>query len=256
MTKGFQDLQYQLAAHIRDPKKNPAPAGTHDRQLNIYRNLFFNNITGFISGAFPVLKKFYSEDDWRNLIRRFYAQHDSHSPYFSDIAKEFLSYLQKEYHPDANDPPFMTELAHYEWVELALSLANDEIDEAAIDPHGDMLNASPVLSPLAWRLTYRWPVHRIGPDFCPQQPGDTATHLVVCRDHNDKINFTSLNTATDLLLDEIAKHPQRTGLEQLKQVAQQLHLTDMDGVVRHGVQTFAKIRDLDVILGTWKNVPA
>ena len=250
MSKDFQSLQYQLAAHLRDPRNNPPPAGMENRRLDIYRNLFFNNIVGFISSAFPVLRKFYTEDDWHALVRRFYAHHKSHSPYFAEISKEFLDYLKNEYHPARNDPPFMSELAHYEWVELALSLAEEDIDDAAINPDGDLLDAPPVLSPLAWRLVYRWPVHRIGPDFRPENPGDEPTRLVVCRDRNDEIGFMALNAVTDLLLDEIAQHPQRNGREQIEAVVRQMQLPDLDAALENGAQILKKMRARDVILGT------
>ncbi len=255
MGKNFQTLQYQFAAHLRDPRNNPPPAGLEDRRLEIYRNLFFSNIAGFISTAFPVLKSCYGEDDWHTLIRKFYARHTSHSPYFAEVSKEFLAYLENEYRAGEDDPPFIVELAHYEWVELALALAQEEIDFAAIAPGGDPMRAPPALSPLAWRLAYRWPVHRIGPDFRPERPGDEPTRLVVCRDRGDKINFMVLNPVTDLLLDEIAQHPRRTGREQIEEVTRQLQLPDAAAALAGGAQTFSKMRDKDVILGTWKTPP-
>ena len=256
MGKDFQQLQARFAAHLRDPRNNPPPDGLEDRRLEIYRRLFFNNVTGFISNAFPVLKRCYSEDDWRALVRGFYARHKSRSPYFSEVSKEFLDYLENEYRPSENDPPFMNELAHYEWVEIALSLAEEEIDWSAIDPGGDLMHGSPVLSPLAWRLAYRWPVHRIGPDFRPRQPDDEPTRLVVCRNRDDKINFTLLNPVTDLLLDELAQCPHRSGREQIEEVARRLRLSDLDAALEGGAQTLARMRRKDVVLGTWKNPPS
>lgn len=255
MEKSFQKLQTRFAAHLRDPRNNPPPDGLEDRRLEIYRRLFFNNVTNFISNAFPVLKRFYAEDAWLALVRKFYAHHKSRSPYFSDVSKEFLDYLENEYRPGEDDPPFMNELAHYEWVEIALSLAEEDIDWAAIDPGGDLMQESPVLSPLAWRLAYRWPVHRIGPDFRPREPDDEPTRLVVCRDRNDKINFTLLNPVTDLLLDEFARCPRRSGREQIEEVAQRLQLKDLDAAFKGGAQALSKMREKDVILGTWKTPP-
>ena len=50
---------YEFAAHIRDPENKPAPENIEDRRMGIYRDLFFNNIEGFLSGTFPVLKRLY-----------------------------------------------------------------------------------------------------------------------------------------------------------------------------------------------------
>ena len=49
----------------------------------------------------------------------------------------------------ADDFPFLLELAHYEWVELALSIDEREPADIAADPVGDLLEGRPVLSPLA-----------------------------------------------------------------------------------------------------------
>ena len=252
MTKreNFQALQRRLAAHLRDPEHNSPPEGLEDRRMEVYRSLFFNNMLGFISGAFPVLKQLYGEEDWRTLVRGFYSQHESHSPYFSDISKEFVAYLENEHRSSKNDPPFLAELAHYEWVEIALSMAEEDTDADTIDPGGDLLNEPPALSPLAWRLTYRWPVHRIGPDFRPTEPGDEPTRLAVCRGQDDKVRFIALNPATDLLLDEIERHPQRTGREQVEAVAKKLRMSDLDAAQKHGAETLRQLRDKDILLGT------
>ncbi len=51
----FIQQQYDFAAHIRNPEQNPAPAGIEDRRMGIYRELFYNNVEGFLSNGFPVL---------------------------------------------------------------------------------------------------------------------------------------------------------------------------------------------------------
>jgi len=122
----FISRQYAFAAHIRDPHNNPAPAGIEDRRLGIYRELFFNNVEGFLSSSFPVLKQLYTEQDWLALARDFFAGHHCHSPLFLEIPREFLAYLDNERGQRDTDPPFLRELAHYEWVELALSVAEDK----------------------------------------------------------------------------------------------------------------------------------
>jgi len=115
-------LQTNFAGHIRDPDSVPAPDGIEDRRMAIYRDLFFNNIVTFLSSNFPVLKTLYSDDDWRSLCREFFTSYRCHTPLFPEIPREFLKYLQDHRQDHQDDPPFMLELAHYEWVELALSL--------------------------------------------------------------------------------------------------------------------------------------
>src|SRR3546814_5838583 len=75
--------------------------------------------------------------------------------------------------------PWLRELAHYEWAELALQISEATREDIAHDARGDpgsspgqaLLAGCPLPSPLAWPLAYAWPVHRIGPDHQPlEQP--------------------------------------------------------------------------------------
>ena len=51
----FQATQNAFMQHIRDPEKHPKVYGIEDRRMKIYRELFFNNISGFLDSGFPVL---------------------------------------------------------------------------------------------------------------------------------------------------------------------------------------------------------
>ena len=66
-------------AHIRDPENNKKPADVEERRMAIYRDLFFNNVDGFVSSAYPVLKSLYTEQAWQRLIRHFFSMHDCKS---------------------------------------------------------------------------------------------------------------------------------------------------------------------------------
>lgn len=177
---GFQARQYAFAAHLRDPEHCPAPADLEDRRVAIYRDLIFNNVESLLAGGFPVLHGLLSPDDWRAMVRDFLVRHRAHTPLFLELAQEFLDYLHRERGPRPEDPPFLLELAHYEWVELALLIAPDDPsspdtpdsgpDLSGVDPNGDLLAGAPLVSPLAWSLAYRFPVHRIEPAAYPGSP--------------------------------------------------------------------------------------
>ena len=158
--RDFRDTQLQFAAHIRHPEQNPPPPDIEDRRLAIYRDLFYNNIQSFLASGFPVLKSIFEQAHWHSMVRDFIYRHQSHSPYFLKISEEFLSYLQTERIASQEDPGFMLELAHYEWVELALDISNLEMP-ANSAPQGNMIDNIPQISPTAWRFNYRYPVKNI-----------------------------------------------------------------------------------------------
>jgi uncharacterized protein len=250
MMPEFHRVQYAFSAHVRNPQAHARPADVEDRRMAIYRDLFFNNIQGFLADSFPVLRKLYTDADWHRMARDFFAHHKSHTPYFLEISQEFLKYLQEERIHQPEDPPFLTELAHYEWVELALSVADEEPTWKAIDSDGDLLEGQPALSPLAWLLSYHYPVHKIGPDFRPKAPGAQPTYLLVYRNRQDKLGFMEVNPVTARLVALIEDSAERTGRALLEQIATEMQHPQPELVIRGGVQTLQQLHKVGVVLGT------
>ncbi|MDX1509185.1 MAG: putative DNA-binding domain-containing protein, partial [Woeseiaceae bacterium] len=201
--RDFQDKQYAFAAHIRDPEHRPAPEGIEDRRMAIYTKLFFNNLRSLLATFFPVLRKLHDDAHWGRFIRGFMREHTAKTPYFLQLPEEFLDFLKNEYQPQDDDYPFLTELAHYEYIELALSVSTNENDLAGVDPDGDLLAGAPVKSDLAWVYAYRYPVHRISPDFRPTEPEAQPVYLAVYRLSDDQVGFLELNPVTAALLNAI-----------------------------------------------------
>lgn len=245
----FQKLQTRFTAHLRDPEQAPAPEGIEERRLKIYRELFYSNIEGFLSNAFPVLRQITDEAHWHRMVRDFYARHRNTDPLFHGLAEEFLHYLDDERGEVAGDPPFLHELAHYEWVELALSVAEDQLTPALADPDGDLLEGAPLVSPVAWTLSYSFPVHRIGPDFLPDAPAAAPTYLIVYRTRQNEVKFTEINPVTARLMALIEAAPQASGRQHLLQIAAELGAAP-EAIVAAGCEMLLGLRARDVVLGS------
>jgi len=245
----FQQAQHEFASHIRDPENNPAPADVEERRMAIYRELFYNNVENFIANGFPVIRSIFSDDDWHAMVRDFFVRHRAETPYFHEINQEFISYLQLV-RDEPGDPPFMLELAHYEWAELVLALSEDEIDMAGIDAGGDLYTGIPVLSPLAWPLSYHYAVHRIGPDYPPEAPDEQLTHIVIYRNKNDVMGFLEINPVTARLVQLLADNDELTGEGALGQIIAELQHPNPQVVIDGGLAALVELRDKDIILGT------
>ena len=243
----FQQLQRQFAAHLRDPQAHAAPTGIEDRRLQIYRELFYNNIEDCLAGAFPVLRAITPDEAWHARVRDFYARHRSESPQFHQIAAEFLRYLEEERGEHPDDPPFLRELAHYEWVELALDVAEESLVEPQ-DIAADGLDAAPRLSPLAWSLAYEWPVHLISGDFQPQQPPEQPTYVLVWRNRADQVRFMETNAVTARLLQLIEEHPGVAGRELLLQLAAEMGHPQPQAVVEQGAEILRDLCEREILL--------
>ena len=245
--KAFQQLQYRFAAHLRDPRK-PAPRGMAPRRMRLYADLYYNNVEGFLSSAFPVLRRIMADARWHALARDFCRRHRPQDPLFRRIAREFLDYLEQERGRKKGDGPFLAELAHYEWVELALAGDPRELADAPADPRGDLLDGVPVLSPLAWPLTYSFAVHRIAPGFLPVRPEPKPVHLVAWRNRADEVKFMEGNDVTARLLQLMAQRPAQ-GRALLARIARELRHPEPELVIGQGAAILKGLAARDIVLG-------
>jgi hypothetical protein len=236
--------QLSMARYLRNPGQYPPPAGVEPRRMKIYERLVYNNIEGFISGGFPVLRTLYDDAAWHALVRAFVDQHSCHTPYFLEISQEFLQFLMQGYRVQDSDPPFLTELAHYEWAELALDIS-EEVLPADVEVE-DILGAVVRLSPLAWSLCYHFPVHRIGPGFRPLEAPE-PTYLVVYRDRADQVGFIELNAATARLLELVRDNTSDTAETLLVALAKELGQSP-EQILAHGSEQLKQLAAKAVML--------
>jgi hypothetical protein len=243
----FQRFQYAFAAHIRNPKANPIPEGVDAQRMRIYRSLVYNNIQNFLLSCFPVLKKILGARRWEKLVRHFVDTHRSRSPFFREIPGEFIQFLQKEGSIPAGYPEFILELAHYEWIELVLSVSTETPDWDAVDTTGSLLDGCPALNPILANLYYRWPVHRLG----PRNPAARAdTYLLVFRDAGDEIRFIEINAFTARLVSllDMGVHTGRSALETI--AAESRHPAPQT-VIQGGVEIMRDLHAQGALLGVY-----
>jgi len=245
MSVDFKAKQLEFAAYIRDPEHNPPPADVKPQRMAMYRELFFNNIDSFLSVNFPVLRTLLNDRQWFELGQDFFAKHASQSPHFSEIPEEFLDYLQNE-RDSSEDFPFMLELAHYEWVEMALSIAKDTVP-ATPKNLDNLLDQHIRLSTLAWPLAYQYPVQKISPDFLPETAPEVATFLVVYRNPEDEVNFIEITPITYRLLQIIQEREQVLVTDCLKQVAEESKHPNPEMIVSGGLQILKELAEKTVI---------
>jgi hypothetical protein len=246
MAVDFRAKQTEFAGYIRDPINNPAPADVDPQRMAMYRELFFNNIDSFLSSNFPVLRKILNNGQWQALAQDFFARHRCQTPHFSEIAEEFLEYLQ--YRDNADDYPFLLELAHYEWVEMALAIARAEPqfgDSTFID---DLLTQNIALSPLAWPLAYQYPVQRIAPDFLPLTAPEQPTYLIVYRDSDDQVHFMQSTPFSFRLLQLLEQNQPISGDSCLLKLVAEAQHPDPETLFGQGLKSLQDLAGKGIII--------
>ena len=232
----FISKQNEFSAYIRDPDNNPAPEDVKKQRMAMYRELFFNNINTFISSNFPVLKKILDEQQWLALVQDFFNKHACKTPYFSEIPEEFINYLQYEREGKEQDPPFLLELAHYEWVEMFLSIAKDEALVPVRISTDQLLCSRIQLGPLVLPLAYHYPVHKISPKYQPKQPSEQQYFLIAYRTADYEVRFLEITPSTFRLIQLIQENGSLPAKEYLQRVAVETAHPNPDVVLKGGRQ--------------------
>jgi len=243
-------LQYQFTAHIRDPQNQAPPAGIEDRRMAIYRDLVYSNMESFVSSNFPVIRTLYDDDAWNTFTREFLREHRCHTPLFPEFAREFLRWLELRQQQERGDPPWLLELAHYEWAELALSLDEANIGDTPHDPAGDPLTGVPVVSPLACVLGYHYPVQRIGPAFRPAEMPAEPTWILLVRDRNDDVRFHEINALSGVLIEKLRENSTLSGEHCVDALLADRPADEATALRPAGLALLRELRSFEAILGT------
>lgn len=236
--EALQDFQINYGRYLRDPKAQTLPRGIPRRRSEIYENLLFNNLCGFVDKCFPVACSLFSEAEWEKLCRRFFAEWRCSTPIFSQIPREFVSFIADTFIGDEL-PPWLPELLHYEWVELEVDL--DESELPKITGQGK-LHGNPSLRLLA----YQWPVHKISQDFLPDT--EEETYLVVYRDHELQVRFLEVNATTFTLIQFICTYDGSED-ELFSSFAQTIQHPDPEALAAFGLPLIHDLTQQEIFIG-------
>ena len=240
----FSDKQREFAAYIRDPKNNAIPDGIPEQRMAAYRELFFNNVDGFLSNNFPVIRQLLNDEQWFELAQDFYANHICQTPYFVEFPEEFLNYLAEE-RQNPNDYPFLLELAHYEWIEMVLSISKEQLIAHTAD-FTEQANIQ--LSSLAVPLIYQYPVHQISPSFLPTELPAQVTCLIVYRDIHDDIHFMEITPLTYQLLTLVQEQEKISITDCLQNIIEKNPQLNAESIKQAGLNTLLDLANKHVIV--------
>ena len=242
----FQKYQIEFTAHIRDPKTHAKPAKVKEARMAVYREIVFNNIFGSVSACFPVCQAVLGKRAWLKLTKQFFAQHQASTPLFREIPQELLKFIAEV----EGLPAYFQQLAHYEWVELAVSSQKTETPKLSKTP--DFLHEKPQLAPAHMLLEYDFPVHKISAKFKPSEfirKDSEKTYLLVFRNAEFKVKFIELNAMTFELL-KLIKLNMLTGEQALMRLAEALPSLDSKTALNFGLQTLQDLANQQAIIGS------
>ncbi|WP_096087540.1 DNA-binding domain-containing protein [Agaribacterium haliotis] len=235
--KSLRDFQLAFGRHLRDPEHVALPDVIPARRAQVYETLLFNNLSSFVDACFPVAKSLFTSDQWQAINREFFRSWRCSTPIFSQIPFEFVQFI----HARAEQlelAPWLSELLHYEWVELEVDLS----EATVTDTEKKELCANPSLKLLA----YQWPVHRISTDYA--DPQAEPCFLAVWRDKKLSVNFCELNATTHALLSLLQQREQ--SFDALMCVmAEQLGRDDVEQLAAFARPLLADLKQQHILTG-------
>jgi len=242
----FQQLQRAQLAYLRRPLAEHLPLGFDGERLAVYVELLYNKFDESLSACFPVLHSILEPIHWRALLKDFIAEHHCLSPYYRQIPDEFVLYLQNE-RRNQGDPPYLAELAHFEWIELVLSIAEAEAVVIELLTNEQLLQAVPVFAPVMRLLHYVWPVQQINRAYHAVEPPPAGTHILGFRDANEQVRLIALNPAAARLIQLLQSG--LSGYEALRRIGETLNSQDPSALIPFGAGILADLHRQGAIIG-------
>ena len=242
-------LQQSFAEYLRDPENTIAPNDVDSRGLSIYRNAIIANTEKFFGDNFPKVKELLGDDNWMTTVRDYVRRHRPETPLFVELPGEFVNYLDSS-RDDADDPPFLYELAHFELLEnLVLT---DEANLAAIpvEENGDLLKGVPIVNPTSQLVRYAFPVHKIDRAYQAIQPPADPTFILAFRDRVNEFKFLEISIATARVVEMLNDPGSQSGESVMRGLASKLGNVDIDRLIDQGTEILTTLRMCGAILGT------
>ncbi|KTC75469.1 hypothetical protein Lbir_0381 [Legionella birminghamensis] len=150
-----------------------------------YQHLVFMSFCDLINPCFPVSRSIIPAIFWEELIRSFIRSYPVTTPLFHQIPGEFVNFL---YETNSVNYPFLAELAHYEWMELVIELAQDE--KETVNSPLDPLTAILRFSSAASMQHYHYPVEQISVNYLPEEQNESF--LIIWRNQDYIVEFMKI----------------------------------------------------------------
>ena len=246
-------FQASFAAYLRAPGRPASPRDGMGRPA-LYRSLVMTALRGFLDPCFPVARACLGEVRWARLCRAFLADGGAPGPYFRDIAGVFAQWLASPAAP-RRLPPWLPELARYEWAELAVDIHPDaegdsrsgSIPAATAKPADDLLDGRPLVNPALICLPCQWPVHRIHPGWRPRRPQPVC--LAVFRTPDGSVGFSELSPLAGRLLAQLI-HTGGSGRDALLALASEISHPAPAQLVAQGLPLLHHLVEQGILLGS------
>ncbi len=189
--------------------------GTRQKGLDQYRRLIRNNIHNAMKQAFPIAYTVLSETQWNTLIDDFHAHHSAATPQVWKLPLEFYSFVKANNYTDKYSLPYLNDLLHFEWIEIAVHTMEDKAPES-FRKEGNPLSDEIIVHSEYRLIRLTYPVHLYAAKEALQYPDDYF--LLTLRTRDFDVRFVDLPPLHAFYFEQMAVG--KTAGEILKEVEQ------------------------------------
>ena len=179
--------QHRFAQAIREGE---AADGLPQERLNVYIRLIRNNIHSFIDRCYTETLQYLDSGEWGRLKEGFIRDARAQTPYFQEIAGEFLQYCQSL--PLSDD---LLALMDFEHTQLLAEVVQTNSQASPADSD----DLAYTLSPAAFVRCYHYDV--------TDELQAVETAVLVWRNSEDDVMYQTLDDFDALLLETLADTP-------------------------------------------------
>ncbi|HEV2614013.1 MAG TPA: putative DNA-binding domain-containing protein [Gammaproteobacteria bacterium] len=174
-----------------------------------------------LGNVFPLLHQQLEPAVWEKLVRDFFHTHPIKTPFSHEIPDDFVEYLYT--HAEKN----WFELAHYDWVELALGI--DMADLSHIKSEGNI----PLVSPLAYLLHYETL---------------NNSYYIAFRNRTHEVFYHPINLFSAKFFELLKNNTTLTGEAVLEKLALETQHPNPELMKKDGLALLQEWREKDILL--------
>lgn len=125
-------------------------------RVKVYRGLVWNSFSEVLTNIYPNTSKILG-NEWKKLLENYIEAYPSSSPLLNKIGEKLPNYLSKQKKLLKNHP-FISELAHYEWLEVEIYEAETRFISSQ---RTNERNNNLILNPIHEICNFQYPIPEI-----------------------------------------------------------------------------------------------
>ncbi len=231
-------MPIQQAKFSQYLRKNEAPLSSLQTE-KIYYHLLRANLQELFFNIYPRLKGHLGEESWQFLLDQFLIHHKARTPYFYQVPDEFLSFL---WHNKAqySQWPWLWSLAHFEWMELVASVADEAWPES--DP------TRPRCSPLAYYCQYEYAVYPEDGDYTPLSLRERPWQGIVYRNKAHEVQWFACEPWSALIFTALQQAENKNSGDVVSYLQKQVSHESTDTIRQSLMAWCDEWRKLDILV--------